>query len=294
VSVDLAVATPAFLDLNFVGLESLPGPGEERFAGELRRAPGGGAITAIGAARLGLTTALVAPLAEDEAGDLIRRVLHSEGVAVVDPRGPRTPLTVVMPAGGERAMVTVDPGVRARPADVAAVEPRAVSISLDQLDLLPPGAHAYVTCGDDDARAFSRRLPRGLAGIRALIVNQREARALTGTEDPAEAARQLGEIAAGAVVTLGAQGAVAAVDGELLTVPGMDAGPAVDPTGAEDLFAAAYAWADLRGADIADRVRWAVLGAALSVTAPTGVGGAVSRARLLEEGTRRGLPAPPG
>jgi sugar/nucleoside kinase (ribokinase family) len=77
-------------------------------------------------------------------------------------------------------------------------------------------------------------------------------------------------------------------------VPGMDAGPSVDPTGAEDLFAAAYAWADLRGAEVADRVRWAVLGAALSVTAPTGVGGAVSRSRLLEEGTRRGLPEPPG
>ena len=34
---DFAVATPAFLDLTFVGLESLPDLGEERFAGELLR-----------------------------------------------------------------------------------------------------------------------------------------------------------------------------------------------------------------------------------------------------------------
>ena len=61
-SIELAVATPAFLDLTFVGLETLPAPGEERFAGELLRSPGGGAITAVAAARLGLQTALVAPL----------------------------------------------------------------------------------------------------------------------------------------------------------------------------------------------------------------------------------------
>ena len=58
--VDLAVATPVFLDYTFVGLEGLPGPGEERFAGDLLRSPGGGAITAIGAVRLGLSAAVAA------------------------------------------------------------------------------------------------------------------------------------------------------------------------------------------------------------------------------------------
>ena len=65
---------------------------------------------------------------------------------------------------GDRSMVTVDPGVRASAADVAALEPRAVALSLDQLYCVPPGAAAYVTCGDDDARAFARRPPAKLAG----------------------------------------------------------------------------------------------------------------------------------
>ena len=52
-SVDVVVAVPAFMDMTFVGLEGLPGLGEERFAGDLVRSPGGGAITAIGCARLG-------------------------------------------------------------------------------------------------------------------------------------------------------------------------------------------------------------------------------------------------
>ena len=65
---ELVVATPVFLDLTFVGLESLPALGEEKFAAEMIRSPGGGAITAVGASRLGLSAAVAAPLGEDVAG----------------------------------------------------------------------------------------------------------------------------------------------------------------------------------------------------------------------------------
>src|ERR1700749_4792456 len=111
-SVDVVVAVPAFLDMTFVGLEALPGLGEERFAGDLVRSPGGGAITAIGAARLGLSSVLAAPLGRDPAGELIAEALNADGVRVVGPAAPRTPVTMVMPIAGERAMVTFDPGVR--------------------------------------------------------------------------------------------------------------------------------------------------------------------------------------
>ena len=111
---DLVVATPVFLDLTFVGLESLPVLGEERFAAELLRSPGGGAITAVGATRLGLSAAVAAPLGDDVAGDIVRAMLAEEGVEWVATRpAPRTPTTVVMPFGGDRAMVT-DRSGRAR------------------------------------------------------------------------------------------------------------------------------------------------------------------------------------
>ena len=113
---DLVVATPVFLDLTFVGLESLPALGEERFAAELLRSPGGGAITAVGAARLGLSAAVAAPLGDDVAGDIVRAMLAEEGVEWVATRpAPRTPTTVVMPFGGDRAMVTIDPARGPRP-----------------------------------------------------------------------------------------------------------------------------------------------------------------------------------
>jgi sugar/nucleoside kinase (ribokinase family) len=293
VSADLAVATPAFVDLTFVGLEALPGVGDECFAGDLLRSPGGGAITAIAAARLGLATALVAPLADDESGRFVREVLSSEGVSVGPARGRRTPTTVVMPVSGDHAMVTVDPGVRASAAEIAAPDPRAVVTNLELLDLVPPAAHAFVTVGDDDARAYARRLPQRASKARALVLNLREAEMLTGSSDAAEAARQLSEIAECVVVSEAPTRAAACLDGQLVTADeALDR--VVDPTGDRDLLAAAFAWADLHDAEPAARLRWAVLYAALAASVPTGAAGAVTRARLLEEGRARGLDAPPG
>jgi sugar/nucleoside kinase (ribokinase family) len=292
-NVDLAVVTPAYLDYTFVGLESLPGPGEERFAGDMLRSPGGGAITAVGAKRLGLETALVAPLGDDLAGRFVRNALRDEGIAVGEARGNRTPTTMVMPVAGERSMVTVDPGVRARAADLEPLSPRAVAATLEQIDLLPPSRCTFVTCGDDDARAFAGRLPRSESRMRALIVNRREAQILTGESTPEEGAAKLNSVAEIAVVTLGPDGAVARFGDRTLAVAGVNTTPVVDTTGAGDLFAAALAWADLLGADPEVSVAWANLYAGLSIASHTGVGGAATRERLIEEGERRGLPPLP-
>ena len=126
-STDLIVATPAFLDLTFVGLEGLPALGEEKFAGDLVRSPGGGAITAVAAQRLGLRAALVAPLGDDLFGEYVRMELDREGVTFAGRLTPRMPQTLVMPCGEGRAMITVDPGPRAQAADVAALMPAAVA-----------------------------------------------------------------------------------------------------------------------------------------------------------------------
>ena len=177
-------------------------------------------------------------------------------------------------------MVTVDPGVRARAADLEPLSPRAVAATLEQIDVVPAGVCAYLTCGDDDARAFAGRLPRSANRPRALIVNRREASILTGASSPEEAAAQLGTVADTAVVTLGPAGAVAVVDGRPVTIAGVDTSPVLDTTGAGDLFAAAFLWGDLLGVDAEVALGWANLYAGLSVCAHTGTGGAVTRERL--------------
>jgi sugar/nucleoside kinase (ribokinase family) len=229
------------------------------------------------------------PLGEDLEGRFIREALEREGIALASSPGARTPTTVVMPWGGERAMVTYEPGASTSAAEVAAFAPRAVIVALDQLDVAPPGARAYATCGDDDARAFEGHPPADLAHARAVFVNRREALMVTGAATAEDAAVHLGALAEIAVVTLGPDGAMAFTDGELLHAPGHEL-PVVDTTGAGDLLCAAFVWADLAGADVQTALCWSVLYGSLSVTVPTGAAGAVTLERLLEEGTDRGLP----
>jgi sugar/nucleoside kinase (ribokinase family) len=288
-SVDVVVTATAFMDITFIGLESVPRAGEERFAGDLLRSPGGGAINAIGAARLGLRAALAVPLGDDLDGHFIRSALEQEGIDVSTVAGTRTPTTVVMPWGGERAMVTYQPRVGTSAAEVAAFSPRAAVVALDQVDIVPPGARGYVTCGDGDARAAAGHPPPDLGEARALFVNRREALVITGEDTPEAAAERLGADVEVVIVTLGPHGAMALVDGEIVRAPGFEM-KAVDTTGAGDLLCAAFVWADLAGADLEVALRWAVLYGSLSVTVPTGAAGAVTLERLLAEGSTRGLP----
>jgi sugar/nucleoside kinase (ribokinase family) len=288
-SVDVVVTATAFMDITFIGLESVPRPGEERFAGDLLRSPGGGAINAIGASRLGLHAALAVPLGDDLDGRFIRAALEREGIELATSAGQRTPTTVVMPWGGERAMVTYEPGVTTSAAEVAAFSPRAAVVALDQLDIVPPGARGYATCGDDDARAFAGHPPPDLGAARALFLNRREALVITGEATPEAAAERLSGDVEIVIVTLGPEGAMALAGGELIRAPGFEM-KAVDTTGAGDLLCAAFVWADLAGADVELALRWAVLYGSLSVTVPTGAAGAVTLERLLAEGSTRGLP----
>ena len=290
-TVDLACGELAFVDLTFAGLDAHPAPGEERHARDLVRTPGGAAITAIGAARLGLRAAITSPLGSDEEGDFVRRALADEGVKWAGRLVARTAVTAVLPSGGDRAMATFDPGHSTTAQELAAVAPDAVVIGAPRAVLAPHDARVYATYGDADAR-------RGLAGCvldgtHAMLVNAREARLLTGRADAAEAARALAEHVPCAVVTLGAQGALAVSGETLVRAPGVE-GPVVDTTGAGDLFGAAYVWADLGGVDLELRLRWAVLYAALSVAVAGAVTGAARLADLLQAGERRGLAAPEG
>jgi ribokinase len=198
-----------------------------------------------------------------------------------------------MPFGSDRAMVSVDPGVRASAADVASGSPRAVATNLDMLHVVPEGANAYVTCGDDEVRAFRGRPPAALAGARALFVNRGEALALTGASNAEEAAAALAELADSVVVSLAGEGGLIATGGEVHAAPVEHIAAPVDTTGAGDLLAAAYIWADLHGADELDRLRWATLYATLGVTMPTGIGGALTGAELVAAGVERGMRPPP-
>ena len=222
-SVDVACAEPAFLDLTMTGLEAIPAPGEERMATDFLRSPGGGAITAVGAARLGLSSSLVSPLGEDAVGILLRSLLADDGVRWDGRLVERTPVTVIMPTNGDRAMATFDPGEGVTADELAAVEPRAVVLSIPRLPLAPAGARVYVSIGDVDARALAGgELPAISAACAALLVNEREALLLTGAARRGVRGGAAGRSARRSRSSrLGADGALAAGAEGTVRVPGV-------------------------------------------------------------------------
>jgi ribokinase len=269
VTVDVVCAGPVFLDITFEGLEALPSPGQERFARDLHTTPGGAAITAIGLVRLGLRAAIAAPLGTDFAGTILRDELEAAGVVCAGGRSGRTPVAAVLPVGDERAFATFEPSARVDVGTIERLEPRAVVLPLEQLELVRSEAVVYATAGQRTLDRLGQGLPASAARVRAVLANHDEGLRLTGETDAEAAALSLAELGGTAVVTLGADGVVAAAAGEVVAV----AAPRVeahDTTGAGDLFTAAYVWADLAGLPLQERLRRAVVYAALSVRTATG------------------------
>jgi ribokinase len=278
-TVDVVCTGSVFLDLTFEGLDALPALGEERYARDLHATPGGAAITAIGLARLGLRTAIAAPLGDDLPGELVRRQLDAEGVLCAGATAGRTPVAAVLPVGGERAFATFEPEAAIDPSVIEGLHPRAVVAELGALQLAPHGVSVYAGAGHRDAEHHASGLPARLSDARALLVNRAEALLLTGERDADDAALALARTVATAVITLGEEGAVAAEDGELVTVAAPQADPR-DTTGAGDLFMAAYVWGDLAGLPLQERLQRAAVYAALSVRTATGAASAATRDEL--------------
>jgi ribokinase len=267
VTVDVACVGSPFLDLIFRGLKAIPRPGEEEIARELVIVPGAIANVAYALNRLGLDAVVCAPIGRDPAGRLLGELMADAGVRWVGRSAEATPVSVALPVDGDRAFVTAGPPPSVDVDALADLAPRAVVVDLPSVNLLPPMPIVYAVVGDPEVQALAGNLPRTLTGLRALILNDREARGLTGVDETDKAAAHLATLGTTVVVTCGRSGAVATEpDGRVVRV---DA-PVVevdDTTGAGDLFTAAYVWADLAGRSLDDRLALAGAYASLSLAA---------------------------
>lgn len=290
--IDVVCTAHPFLDLHIAGLGRLPRLGEELTGSELRLTPGGSATIATGCARLGLRTAICAPVPDDELGRVLAELLEDSGVEWIGPAGGRCPVTVTVPVDGDRAMITYHPGARPGITSGRRREARAWIADLEEFEGGDRTGRTYAIVGHEDALALRSRWRAAAGGVTALIANRAEARALTGRDVPAAAALTLAEAADTAVVTLGGDGCVAASAGELITVPAPGV-VADDTTGAGDLFAAAYVWADLAGLPLRAVLGYGSLYAALALASGTAVDAAPNLDRLLAEARQRGLAPPP-
>ena len=288
---DVVCVGVVYLDLTFVGLERVPRPGEEHWARDLTLSPGGMANTAVGLARLGLRTAVIGSIGRDLAGNYLRGALEAEGVECLGPDVERSAMTAVLPIGGDRAMVSHLPREVASGEVLRQVRARAVVMLVDQLEQAPAELRVYALTSHAEVHAAASGSERRLPRTHVLIANQSEALALSGETQADAAAHALSRSADTAVVTLGPDGALAVSDSRLVHV----AAPRTevrDATGAGDLFAAAYVWADLAGYDLTRRLEWATLYASRSLGTLTAFAGAGSLDDLLDAGRGAGLRTP--
>ncbi|MFG2073199.1 carbohydrate kinase family protein [Nonomuraea maritima] len=245
-------------------------PGSDAAAEIVLRPGGSGANTAAWAARLGAEVRLLSRLGYDSSewhlGELVRSGVRPHVavdtdeptavvIAMVDKSGERTMLTH-RGAGGLISEADWDPRVldgagllhlsgyvlfaprglelaRRAMADAAAA---GVPISVD-----PSSTGPLREFGVE--RFLRKTAPAGL-----IIPNLDEALLLTGATTAERAAVVLSETYGTAVVKMGADGALAAVDGSVVaTAAGLTA-EVVDSTGAGDAFAAGFLTAALQGA----------------------------------------------
>lgn len=258
----LLTAGEAFEDLVFVGLDRLPGPGEEVKTDTFHATVGGGAvITAVGAARLGVPTAIVSAL-----GDAAVRRLRAERVRVTNLRKPGEPhaISAALSTSTDRTFVTFN-GVNTR------LEPRllralgALTLATAthlHLALCPANLDAWrrliarlhrrgVTVswdfGWNEGLASHEALPALMDAVDLVFLNELEAPLYAHATSLDDAYPRLRTARSNVVVKLGALGSRwLRADGDVvMPAPVVDA---VDTTGAGDAFNAGFLSAWLRAA----------------------------------------------
>ena len=250
---------------------------------------GSSAITACGAARLGLRTAFVGVVGDDPAGrfvvaELARRGVDTSGVLVDG--AAQTGLTVHLQRAADRALVTAPGCIGALSAadvpEVLLARARHVHVGSFFLQTrLGPGlrdlfaaAHAAgaTTSLDlnwDPAERWDGGLDDVLAAVDVLFVNEAEAAAVSRAADPAVAATVLAARGPLPVIKLGPDGAVAH-DGCRLVRVGAPQVAVADTVGAGDSLDAGFICGRLAGRDVAASLALGVACGSLSTREPGG------------------------
>ena len=251
---------------------------------------GSAAITACGASRLGLSTAIVGAVGDDAAGRLVldelaRRGVDISGVRVVTERS--SGLTVHVVSDGDRAMITArgtldELEASAVPAELVAasrhvhaasfyLQPRLASGLRGLFDAAhAAGATTSLDLNWDPLERWQGGLTEVLPAVDILFANAAEAAGVSGAGDPTVAATVLAARGPLPVVKLGPGGALAH-DGCHIVHVAAPAVDVVDTVGAGDSLDAGFLCGRLSGWDVGRSLALGVACGSLSTRAAGGV-----------------------
>ncbi len=283
----MSIVVTGSVNVDFIlRVTALPRPNETITGHDMAVAIGGkGLNQAVACARLGTPTRMIAAVGDDSFAGQATGYLTANGVdtgAVTALPGVATGVANIFVAEDGQNMIVVTPGANARltPGMVDAAEPviagaQALIVQLETP--LPTVRRALETARRHGVLTVLNPAPvqagaKDLFTLADLVTpNETELAALTGIDgqDDASLTWALQALidagAKQAVVTLGAQGSAALIDGRLVRVPAFTV-KAVDATGAGDHFNGALVSRLVAGDDLVSALRYASAASALSVT----------------------------
>ncbi|EEQ95476.1 sugar kinase [Brucella intermedia] len=254
-----------YCDLIFTGLQSLPQPGREVFAENMKMAAGGGAfISAAHLAHAGRAVALVARLGFDGLSRGLEPDLKIDGVDLrflerADDAGPQ--VTVASVIGNDRAFLSRRAGSALPTTLSAALQWKdaghlhiAEFATLHEIpDLVrqakAAGLSVSLDPSWDDARIHDPSLLAACEGVDIFLPNREEAQAITGYDDPAKALDALAVHFPVVALKGGGEGAWLRTADSNIHMAAKDV-PVVDTTGAGDAFNAGFIDSWLEGHDV--------------------------------------------
>ena len=247
---------------------------------------GSAANTVVGAAMLGVRTAFVGRVRDDQLGQVFTHDIRAAGVrfdTAPATDGPETAVCMVMVTpDAHRTMCThLGASIELGPDDVdePLVRDSAV-LYLEGYLWDPPGAREAmrraIRIAKDEGRAVALSLSDPFAvdrhradfldlvdnDVDILFANEHELTSLYGTDDLDRAFNEVMPLVKVAACTRGEHGAVIVGDGETHVIPAEPAGQVVDTTGAGDLFAAGFLAGWTQGRNLHDCGRMGAVAAA--------------------------------
>ncbi|MEA5067426.1 MAG: PfkB family carbohydrate kinase [Christensenellaceae bacterium] len=255
-------------DITMYTRGNMPRAGIEILADGMALELGGSScLTAVSLCALGIHTALCARVGEDFYGQVAVKLLAEMGLSderMVRDAATPTGVTVSITSPSDRAMVSYLGTTAKLCADDVPSELLGQTRHLHVggfylLSALRPalpelfkrahenGATVSLDTGWDDSGAWDGGIRSALEHVDFFFPNESEAAALTGHEDPEQAARALSQLGPTVVVKCGADGAVLARGGRVLRKAGFPVADASNLTGAGDSFNAGFLYGLLRG-----------------------------------------------
>ena len=256
--------------------------------GTAREISGGSAANSMaGAAALGLRTAFIGQVADDQLGAIFAHDMRSLGVRFETPAMQGPPPTgvclILVTPDAQRTMSTcpgashrlnlnsLDPEL-IRSAEITFLEgylwgPKAPREAMLEAARIAQAARRTVAFTLSESLSIGTRREGVLGMIEGGLVdvlfgNEHEMRHLTGCRTLEDCIDALSRLVKVLVITRGADGAIAIETGERIDVPAVQVPKIIDTTGAGDLFAAGFLFGRLRARSLGDCLEAGTIAAA--------------------------------